>query len=414
MKLLKNKEIQLIIGIVTVLLIAFGAVSYYTVKNFADSVNKIQIQQNIGVIGAIAKQYPKSESDIVKNFTKGFQEEYEYGKSVLKKYSYDENLSLEKNYMLENTYRKANNTIGITLVVFWAVLISLCVFCFNRIFSKIRKISVSAEDIVEGNYDSIKGDTQEGDIGYLIYQINCMSERLSENVHALENEKIFLKRIMADISHQLKTPLASLIMFNDIMKNDSTLSEEERDGFVLESKNQLDRMEWLIKNILKMAKLEAGVVEFTMEEADVSETVQRSLSPLKAIASEKNVDIRLHGSSNIIVKHDINWTTEAFSNIIKNCIEHSKAGGDINISWDENSVFAQIIIQDEGQGIPKDELPRIFDRFYKGSYSCNPTNIGIGLYITKTIVEGQSGSIYVSSTLGKGTRFTVRLMKQPL
>ncbi len=414
MKLLKNKEIQLIIGIITVLGIAFSAISFFTLKNFTSTVNKIQIQQNTAVIGAIVKEYPQLESDIVKNYTKGFEEDYEYGKSILKKYSYDESLGVEKNYILENSFRKANTKIGITLVLFWAVLILVCIFCFSRVFSKIRKISVSAEAIVEGNYNIINGDTQEGDIGYLIYQINCMSERLSENVHALENEKIFLKRIMTDMSHQLKTPLASLIMFNDIMKNDSTLSEEERDGFVLESKNQLDRMEWLIKNILKMAKLEAGVVEFTMEEADISETIQRSLSPLKAIASEKNVDIGLHGSSNIIVKHDINWTTEAFSNIIKNCIEHSKTGGDINISWDQNNVFVQIIIEDEGQGIPKDELPRIFDRFYKGSYSCNPTNIGIGLYITKTIVEGQSGSIYVSSTPGKGTRFTVRLMKKSL
>ncbi|WP_034847492.1 sensor histidine kinase [Ruminiclostridium josui] len=414
MKLLKNKEIQLVIVIITALLLAFGAVTYYTVKNFADSVNKVQIQQNTATIGAIVKQYPKLESDIVKNYTKGFKKDYEYGKSILNKYSYDENLKVENNYMLADTLRKANARIGVTFVLFGAALLLLCVFCFNRIFSKIRKISVSAEAIVEGNYDSIKGDTQEGDIGYLIYQINCMSERLSENVHALENEKITLKRIMADISHQLKTPLASLIMFNDIMKNDSTLSEEERADFVLESKNQLDRMEWLIKNILKMAKLEAGVVEFTMEEADISETLQRSLSPLKAIASEKNVDVRLNGSSNIIVKHDINWTTEAFSNIIKNCIEHSNMGGDINISWDENNVFVQIIIEDEGEGIPKDEIPKIFDRFYKGSYSCNPTNIGIGLYITKSIVEGQNGSIYVSSTLGKGTRFTVRLMKKPL
>ncbi|ACL75511.1 sensor histidine kinase [Ruminiclostridium cellulolyticum] len=414
MKLLKNKEIQLTIGIITVLIIALGAVSYYTVRNFVNYVNKTQIQQNTVAIGAIVKQYPHLESDIVKNYTKGFKEDYEYGKSILKKYSYDENLGVEKNYILENSFKKAYTRIKITIVGFWVVLVLFCVLSFNRIFSKIRKISVSAEAIVEGNYDSIKGDTQEGDIGYLIYQINCMSERLSENVHALENEKIFLKRIMADISHQLKTPLASLIMFNDIMKNDSSLSEEERAGFVLESKNQLDRMEWLIKNILKMAKLEAGVVEFSMEEADISETVQRSLSPLKTIAAEKNVDIRLNGSSGVIVNHDINWTTEAFSNIIKNCIEHSSKGGDINISWDENNVFVQIIIEDEGQGIPKDELSRIFDRFYKGSYSCNPTNIGIGLYITKTIVEGQNGSIYVSSTHGKGTRFTVRLMKNPL
>lgn len=411
MKLLKNKEIQLTIGIIIVLLVAFGAVSMYTLKSFAVSVNKIQIQQNTAVIGTIAKKYPKLESDIVKDYTKGFKQDYEYGKSVLKKYSYDENLTLDKNDLLDKSLWKAYTKIEMTIVLFAVVLILFCIMSFNRVYAQIRGISVSAEAIVEGKYDSIEGDTEEGDIGYLIYQVNCMSERLSENVHALENEKIFLKRIMTDISHQLKTPLASLVMFNDILKNDSTLSDEERANFVTESKNQLDRMEWLIKNILKMAKLEAGVIDFAMEESNITETIHRSLTPLNTMAADKNVHIKLDGNPEIKVNHDINWTTEALSNIIKNCIEHSRPDGDICVSWDENNVFVQIIVEDNGPGISKEELPRIFDRFYKGPYSCNPTNIGIGLYITKSIIEGQNGSIYVSSTPGTGTRFTVRLMK---
>ncbi|HEX2927128.1 MAG TPA: HAMP domain-containing sensor histidine kinase [Ruminiclostridium sp.] len=411
MKLLKNKEIQLAIGIILVLLIVFAAVSLYILQSFAVSANKIQIQRNTAVVGAVVKKYPQLESEIVKDFTGGFQKDYENGKAILKKYSYDENLNINENDLLSKSLWRAKTGIETMLVLFGAVLILFCLITFNRVFGRIRRISVSAEAIVEGKYDSIEGDTEDGDIGYLIYQINCMSERLSENVHALENEKIFLKRIMTDISHQLKTPLASLIMFNDILANDGTLTEEERVHFVMESKNQLDRMEWLIKNILKMAKLEAGVVEFTKEEAFISETVQRSLMPLNAIAAEKNIQIKLDGMPEIKVKHDINWTTEALSNIIKNCIEHSQPSGDIQVTWDENNVFVQITIQDNGKGIPKDELPRIFDRFYKGPYSSNPTNIGIGLYITKNIIEGQNGSIYVSSTPGKGTRFTVRFIK---
>jgi signal transduction histidine kinase len=411
LKLLKNREIQLAMVIIIVLLLAFGAVFIYTLRGFAGSVNKLQIQQNTAVVGAVARKYPQLESDIVKEYTKGFQKDYEYGKSILKKYSYDENLRLDNNSLLHKSLRQTYTKVGITIMLFTVTLALFCFLSFNRVFAKIRNISVSAEAIVEGKFDYIQGDTDEGDIGYLVHQVNCMSERLSENVQALENEKIFLKRIMTDISHQLKTPLASLVMFNDILKNDSTLSDAERVNFITESKNQLDRMEWLIKNILKMAKLEAGVVEFTIEESVVSETVQRSITPLKTIASEKDVDIKIDGNAGIKVKHDINWTTEALSNIIKNCIEHSHPGGDIHVSWDENSVFVQIIIEDNGKGIPKEELPRIFDRFYKGSYSCNPTNIGIGLYITKSIIEGQNGSIYVSSVSGKGTRFVVRLMK---
>lgn len=411
LKLFKNKEVQLSIWIITVLLVTFGAVFIYIFSDFAKTLNTLQIKQNVAVIGTVAKKYPQLESDIVKNYTSGFQENYVYGKSILEKYSYDESLSVEKNSFLQKDIRQAYIKIPILIGFFALIFITFLILRFHSLFKKIRRLSVNAEAVIEGQYSPIYGDKEEGDIGFLTYQFNTMTERLGENVQVLNNEKLFLKKIIADISHQLKTPLASLIMFNEIMGNDNNMSEQERNTFLLESKNQLDRMEWLIKNMLKMAKLEAGVVDFEKKEAFVADTIQRSIRALKLIASEKDMEIIILGDNSIKVKHDISWTTEAFSNIIKNCIEHSEKGSEINISWQENSVFVQVVIKDNGSGISKEELPKIFDRFYKGSNSFSPTNIGIGLYITKTIIEGQNGSVYAFSQGGQGTEFIVRLMK---
>ncbi len=411
MSILKNNEVKMSLGILTVLLMAFSAVFIFMLQSYTGNINQELIKQNIAVIGAVVKTYPEAETEIVKNFTGNYAGDYKLGRSIMKKYSYDENLNVEKNGFVFKELR--NTKIKFYALVFGlaAVLISLYLMSFNRIYSGIRKISQGAEAVIEGNFRPIPGDTQEGDMGFLVSQFNTMTERLSENVEALKEEKFFLKRLITDISHQLKTPLASLIMFNDILKTDSTISELERKTFVNESKNQLDRMEWLIKNMLKMAKLEAGVVEFNQEPLPIINTIKTSINGLSFIAEEKNILIDTRGDENVIVKHDRRWTAEAFSNIIKNCIEHSRPGGLIQIRWEENSVFVQVEIKDNGVGIPKEELPKIFDRFYKGPDSSNPTNIGIGLYITKTVIEGQGGSIYAYSEPSMGTRFIIRLIK---
>jgi len=411
MKIFRNAEVKMSLGILIILLLIFGATCMYMIHSYTKSLNKIHIQQNIAVIGAVVRQYPEAETEVIRNFTGDFQKDYQYGKSLVSKYNYDENMSIDKNNSVISYFRRTNICFQLIFGSFALILIIFFLLSLNRIYYRIRKISEGAEAVVEGDFQPIEGGRDEGDIGFLISQFNLMTQRLSENVQALKNEKLFLKRLITDISHQLKTPLASLIMFNDILKNDLTISEQERNTFINESKDQLDRIDWLIKNLLKMAKLEGGVVEFQKKMAPIHNSIEKSLAGLKYFADEKNINISVSGDRNICVKHDVSWTVEAFSNIIKNCIEHSANGGNIEISWEENNVFLEVTISDKGMGISSEELPRIFDRFYKGPNSCNPTNIGIGLYITKSVIEGQGGAVYVSSEPGKGTKFTIRFMK---
>jgi len=195
------------------------------------------------------------------------------------------------------------------------------------------------------------------------------------------------------------------------MENDETMNLEERMDLLKSSSEQLDRMDWLCKNLLKLARLEAGSVEFNKKDCFLFETLKKSLSPLLIKAHEKQQEISLRVNENINFKHDTEWMAEAFTNIIKNAIEHTSSGGNIKIIAMETLLSVQIIIKDNGEGIPKKEISKIFNRFYKGENSTNPASIGIGLALSKTIIEAQQGSISVKSEEGKGTEFSIIFLK---
>ncbi len=411
MKMWRNREFRMFSFVLLALVVVAIGAFVVLFQNYTSKLNALHIRQNIATVGSLAKQYPEKETEIIKNFIKMDSADYQYGKELAEKYAYTEVLTAEAEPGLA-VVKKEYQVYFIMLIIIVCVIHFILYFAFSKgIYKKVNSISNSSERILEGNFMPLEGDKNEGDMGILIHQINVLAERMNENVMTLKEEKGLLKKLTTDISHQLKTPLASLIMFNDIMLSDKSMSEQQREQFLTESKNQLNRIEWLIINLLKMSKLDAKVVEFEKVNSDICTTINRSISGLALYEKEKNVQIISEGLLHLNINHDINWTCEAISNIIKNCIEHSYNGGKIVINTEENSVFAQVSIKDFGIGITKQELPRIFDRFYKGSHSNNPLNIGVGLYIAKAIIEGQGGTIYVNSTVGQGTEFIIRFMK---
>ncbi|MCC5427797.1 sensor histidine kinase, partial [Clostridium botulinum] len=216
--------------------------------------------------------------------------------------------------------------------------------------------------------------------------------------------------IISDISHQLKTPLSSLIMFNELMK-DENMPIEDRKNFLKLSDEQLRRMEWLIINLLKIGRLEAGVVEFRRENNPLYVTVNKALAGLSEKAKEKSQQVIVDIDEDVYFKHDMDWTAEAISNIIKNSIEHTDNYGQIKINCEETPISLTISIKDNGEGIPEKLQNKIFERFYKGENSVNPSSIGIGLSLTKSIIESQNGSIIVESEEGKGTEFIITFLK---
>lgn len=410
--LFKNYEVRKSFILLVLVLFVFAGAILGFLSHLINTVNKIQIRQNTALVGTLVKKYPGSEEDIVRTIISGEEKDYVHGKKILNSYSYNEMQAAYKNIWMDESYESLFYKVIALIIGFSAVVLFIIIWGYNKLFSRIRRVASEAEVLVEGRFGTIEGENEDGDFGVLVYQFNTMAQRMTETLEALQKEKLFLKRLITDISHQLKTPLASLIMFNEILLDYDKLPKGDTVKFIRESKNQLERMEWLVKNLLKMAKLEGRMVMFEKQELLIEKTVIKSIEGLKTMAESKGIKVSLEGSSDIVVSHDINWTSEAISNIFKNSIEHVKPGGSIKISWEENNVFVEIRIEDDGEGISKSELPLIFDRFHKGPNSNSPTNIGIGLFIAKNAIEGQGGNVYAFSEEKKGCKFVIRIMKR--
>ena len=233
---------------------------------------------------------------------------------------------------------------------------------------------------------------------------------IRSNLEDLKKEKQFLVDLLSDISHQLKTPLSSVILYNDIMIN-KELPKEQKAAFLLNNQNQLDKMNWLIKNMLKLAKLDAKAIEIKPEIQSLNETIQDSVDALESKALEAKVKIIFKETVEINFKHDRLWLEEAFINIIKNAIEHTPLNGMINLELKQSPLYTRVTIQDTGEGISDVDLPNIFKRFYKAKTSKKTDSIGIGLALAKSIIDEHNGIIEVQSRVNIGTEFVITFLK---
>ncbi|MFL0249466.1 ATP-binding protein [Clostridium neuense] len=408
----KNEEVKsitikfLIIQIVVLL-------GWYVLLNAGISgLNKKYISSNKVICARILKNHPEEKEQIVKVFTQGpSSTEIKESNDILNDYGYTYELEAYKNPLIIEFKNKTvlMGILFLSLTVF--ILYFLAFNALKGMFKKIREVYKASEALVEGNFNVNFPENGEGDFYILGHEFNVMAKRLKESLSNLKNDKTQLKNIISDISHQLKTPLAALIMYNDIMLNDNEMKWEDRKNFLQRSTEQLNRMEWLVINLLKMARLEAGAVEFHIKNEKLLTTVKNALKPLIYKLKEKKQNLILNVDDSIKIKHDSKWMAESISNIVKNSIEHTGEAGTIEISAEETPLSVQISIKDNGEGISEKNINKIFKRFYKGENSTNPESIGIGLALTKQIVESQGGSIMVSSKVGVETEFKITFLK---
>lgn len=412
MRLLKNKEAKLIIITSFITFLVFLSVTIFITNKWFNDINLKYINQNIALVGAIVENNPELEDEIVPIITKGNMEKYyEAGSNILDKYYYNENLSNIKNPILNESYKSFKVTIILLWVLFWSVVIALILKIISPIFNNIKKLGERADEMVEGKFNSIELKFEEGDFYVFYNKFNHMGERLESALKDLQDEKVNLKDIINDISHQLKTPLSALITYNDILKNHENMDVKTKSQFINLSSEQLDRMDWLITTLLKYARIESNAISYNKEMIPLAETIEYAVEPLKLPASEKYQNIVLELNSKGDYIHDKKWIAESLSNIIKNAIEHTSNNGEIKIKLDETPLSITINISDNGEGIEKTELKNIFKRFYKGKNSINPKSIGIGLSLSKKIIEAHGGNISVESELGKGTTFSIIFLK---
>lgn len=296
-----------------------------------------------------------------------------------------------------------------SLLFLFAGALVLLVFAYytRKRYRKIEQLNQYLSGVLSGDYDLQIGENEEGELSILQNNICKATIMLREKNELLEKEKKYLADMLANISHQMKTPLTSAMMMNELLAAEG--SEEKRREFIEIEEKQLERMNWLIQTLLKLSKLDAGTVELSMAEVPVSRIVEGSLSPFLIQMDIKEVSL-VQKINDMKLTVDENWTVEALRNIIKNCIEHMEPGGQLSIESGENNLYKSILICDTGCGIREEDLPHIFERFYRGKEPAGD-NVGIGLSLSKAIIEKQKGNILVTSELNKGSSFEIRFYK---
>lgn len=277
-------------------------------------------------------------------------------------------------------------------------------------YREIEMLSGYLRQIHSGDYTLDVRDNVEGELSILKNEIYKVTIMLSEQRSLLQEDKIQLTNAISDISHQLKTPLTSMMMMSDLL-NAPDLPVEKRTEFTRNLRNQLERLEWLVSSLLKLSKIDAGTAQFKKEPVLVEKLIQRALENLLIPIEIKDQTISIYGEKTITFIGDFHWTVEAVINILKNCVEHTPSAGTITISYTENVLFTEISIIDNGIGIPKEDLPNIFKRFYKGK-NASKESVGIGLAMAHSIITSQNGDIEVKSKKGEGTSFKIKFYKR--
>ena len=292
-------------------------------------------------------------------------------------------------------------------------ILTACYKYFNE-QNKIMEEAVSQiSEYISGNRDVRIECNDEGELYRLFHEVNSLVSILNAHAESELREKEFLRNTISDISHQLKTPLAALNIYNGILQGEAenlpTIQE-----FAQLSEQELDRIDTLVKNLLKITKLDAGTIIVDKKSENVCELMERVKKRFLFRAGQEGKEISLLGDENITLECDRDWLTEAIDNIVKNALDHTKQGDTVCIEWKQFSSVVQVIVKDNGSGIHPEDLYHIFKRFYRSRFSKDIQGIGLGLPLAKMIIEAQGGSIEVDSELGTGTTFTINFLKNRL
>lgn len=277
-------------------------------------------------------------------------------------------------------------------------LLLMLVFCIST-YKRYQRISSLADDInqVLHGDSSIDFDSySEGELSILHSEIYKMTIRLREQQQTLTREKAYLAESIADISHQIRTPLTSINLLLGLL-SEPKLTDARRQQLIHELYELLSRIDWLITTLLKISRLDADTVQFKQEQVSLEELLKKSC-----------VTLLIHADG--AFRGDFSWSCEAIGNIVKNCMEHTPEGGRIEIEATENALFSEIIIKDNGTGISPEDLPHIFERFYKGKDS-DGKSFGIGLALSRMIIAGQGGTVKAENRKPVGAMFTIRFYK---
>lgn len=287
----------------------------------------------------------------------------------------------------------------------WGVLFLLLT---RRRIRAIARLAESVDRVLHGADDTRIEACNEGELSVLASEVQKMTVRLREQAEHLQKDRLRMSDALADISHQLRTPLTSMNLTVSMLSK-SDLSQQERYRLLFELKQRLGRIDWLIETLLKLSRLDAGTVVFRREAVRVEELIRAALAPLSVTLElrEQAVSVSV---GDACFFGDIAWSVEAIGNLLKNCSEHTPAGGQIFVSARETALFCELVIRDTGAGFEPAEIPYLFDRFYRGS-NATAESVGIGLSLARTVIVSQNGTVSAANAPNGGAMFTVRFYK---
>ncbi|MBO5413002.1 MAG: HAMP domain-containing histidine kinase [Clostridia bacterium] len=395
-----RKTLICILCVITLAVAIFGAIYVYQYKIYTNNFNnKIAM-----IITKLTEEYPNlSESELFEIINN----QGNINEKLFNAYGIDLN---EDAVVIENERIFSKFLIcNIICIVFICIIILLLFLRYNKSKDKkLNEIIKYIEEINNKNYKLDIDDNSEDELSILkneIYKTTIMLKEIAENS---KQDKIKLKDSLSDISHQLKTPLTSITILIDNIIDNPEMDKETKTEFAKDIKREITNINFLVQALLKLSKLDANSVKFINEDVTVESIITESMKNVAVLSDLRNVKIQVNGDKNAKVNCDFKWQVEAITNILKNAIEHSDTNGNIQINYEENQVYTKIEIIDYGVGIDKEDLPHIFERFYKGKNS-SPESVGIGLALSKSIIENNNG--YISVEAEQGTKFVIKYLK---
>ncbi len=294
--------------------------------------------------------------------------------------------------------------------------IVFCLFHFAsscRRYQQIAKLADKVNHYLHGYMDLYIQDQREGELAILESEIGKMVLRLRNQADLLKKDKIYLADSIADISHQIRTPLTTMNLIVSRLSS-RELPREKRKHLMMELEEMLVHIEWLIQSLLTISKLDAGTIQMQERRISVPELIRNSTEALEIPMELRQQKLNIICDPLVSFTGDMKWMKEAVMNIVKNCMEHTPEGGRIQICAVENPIYTEIVIEDNGPGIDREDLPHLFERFYKGKNSSDKS-VGIGLALAKMIITGQHGNVSAENVTNKGmicgAKFVIRFYK---
>lgn len=366
-------------------------------KNFNNKISAI--------VTLVKDKYPEiTDKEIIEIINSNKQSD----DSLFLKYGIDID---NKAVLLEND--KSYHTFLIINMSFLIIIIaSLCILYFRYNYKRkndIKDIIKYIEQINRRNYELEIDSISEDELSILKNEIYKTAVMLKEAALNSNKDKLNLKKSLEDISHQLKTPLTSILVLLDNLIDEPDMDSSIRNDFIIDIKRNVININFLVQALLKLSKFDANTVHFIKKENDLEMIVKEAIKNVSTLCDLRNINIKLNTLENAKVVCDAKWQIEAITNTIKNAIEHSKDNSSIIINIDNNRVYSKIEVIDFGDGISKRDIKHIFERFYKGE-NATSNSIGLGLALAKTIIEEDKGSIAVESN-ESNTKFTIKYFK---